>query len=549
MERGSSERLCCWGGGWGVAACVASAGGFAALRAAVGLGLVWVRARAPSLVCGGFAGRIFFCLLWTQERARCLYSYSCCVALARLAFAFFLCPRAGCGQDSMPHRPAHPPPPSPAPPSDLNGANHHHFTSASALPACPDYGQANFTVMGYGVQGFGNRLGYLITSAGIAAAFDRSVATYWYTKHLKRQLSRDYDFEALEALIEFPAAIQFVAEAEWHQLQNIAATVEIPHTQAGQYIPELAWQMWGRPVKLGGWEGIKRCPKRSCVPNQLSGYLAAIRRVQAKIQPLRPRLLLLPPAREYFVVHLRRGDKSFESSTPAALGLSNDAWAAVESIAAGYKSASRLPWAVISDDGRARIGVESLLRSRGHRILELEPLNVTRAMDGLVDEVTDLTQNTVLMLRDFFIVSRAVGVLAHTPSPFQESSFSTVAALMGDAPLLHPYPYAGGHGGLVAQFQLAGNAGAPFRGMFYLEEPGSARRNASIVSSYLAALHDRRVRTMEIDTTVEVPCDKLPHVHLRGGSQFGLSCDSNASKSNGQPHRDRVHPNWPFNAA
>ena len=45
--------------------------------------------------------------------------------------------------------------------------------------------------MGYGVQGFGNRLGYLITSAGIAAAFDRSVATYWYTKHLKRQLSRD----------------------------------------------------------------------------------------------------------------------------------------------------------------------------------------------------------------------------------------------------------------------------------------------------------------------------------------------------------------------
>ena len=86
MERGSSERLCCGVGGellraWLLRAC---------LRAAVGRGLVWVRG-APSLVCGGFAGRIFFCLLWTQERARCLYSYSCCVALARLAFAFFLC--------------------------------------------------------------------------------------------------------------------------------------------------------------------------------------------------------------------------------------------------------------------------------------------------------------------------------------------------------------------------------------------------------------------------------------------------------------------------
>jgi len=99
----------------------------------------------------------------------------------------------------------------------------------------------------------------------------------------------------------------------------------------------------------------------------------------------------------------------------------------------------------------------------------------------------------------------------------------------------------------MARFQFEGNEGAPFRGIFYLEEPGSARRNASIVSTYLAALNDRRIRMMEIDTTMPVVCRELHLGKLMAGSKVSFihpSCRRNESKAEGQPWWSS---HWPFN--
>ena len=63
-----------------------------------------------------------------------------------------------------------------------------------------------------------------------------------------------------------------------------------------------------------------------------------------------------------------------------------------------------------------------------------------------------------------------------------ESSFVTVAALAGDAPLLTPVPFA--VAGTMARYELLGNGGSPMRGVFYLED----------LATFVRALSDANVR-------------------------------------------------------
>ena len=65
------------------------------------------------------------------------------------------------------------------------------------------------------------------------------------------------------------------------------------------------------------------------------------------------------------------------------------------------------------------------------------------------------------------------------------------------------------------------------------EEPGSARRNASIVGSFLSALADERTRIMPVDKTVTHAACSLAAGKLRGGSE---------AIAHGQcaPHRARL---------
>ena len=72
---------------------------------------------------------------------------------------------------------------------------------------------------------------------------------------------------------------------------------------------------------------------------------------------------------------------------------------------------------------------------------------------------------------------------------------------------------------MAAEYSLA-NGMEPIRGFFFLEEPGSARRNASIIGSFLAAIEDASVRLMEIDTSSAAASHGSAVGKLKGGSEL-----------------------------
>lgn len=112
--------------------------------------------------------------------------------------------------------------------------------------------------------------------------------------------------------------------------------------------------------------------------------------------------------------------------------------------------------------------------------------------DALSKKVTEREAKTRAAVRDFFTLNTAAGVVAIVPDRADgllkghgESSFATVAALAGDAPLLFPAPSS--EPGVLARIEaecfLSGSQ-RPLRGVFFLED----------VERYIAAVGDSRVR-------------------------------------------------------
>ena len=80
-----------------------------------------------------------------------------------------------------------------------------------------------------------------------------------------------------------------------------------------------------------------------------------------------------------------------------------------------------------------------------------------------------LTASTAAVLLDFFSLQAAAGIIAVTPrGEAQESSFSTIAALSRDVPLILAYPRTL-HGRAV-RYERDGNGGQRLRGFFWMED-------------------------------------------------------------------------------
>ena len=305
------------------------------------------------------------------------------------------------------------------------------------------------------------------------------------------------------------------------------------------YVPEPAW------TALRAWaaQGLMRWWPSTCASRD--GFLAAYRAVQRQLRPtpLGAECFRNPPPRSYLALHLRRGDRArmqrrcgrtcaLTGGTGAAAGAAAEA---VEALLLSNRTLGALrrvgardgrPWLVLSDNERTREAAEVLLRSAGLVTMRRPPLPPpppspspsspssspspppgplsVAAMAAAHDCVSLSAADggaTFAMLRDWFALLEAAGVavaplgrrpareqgvlvrqLPDDTNPPLEGSFSTVAALAGDAPLLNPFPFASG--GPLAHYETAGNGGAPMRGIFFLED----------IDTFAVALRDGSTR-------------------------------------------------------
>ena len=124
-----------------------------------------------------------------------------------------------------------------------------------------------------------------------------------------------------------------------------------------------------------------------------------------------------------------------------------------------------LSWLVISDNETAAAEVNAEMQRQGIAVLPPRvPLSISTASPS-----PPISLRAVV--RDFFALSAAAGVLLQT-SPFGgwiDSSFSSTAAAVGDAPLLLPARSA--KGGSMASLQALTNAsGLPLHSCFFKDQ-------------------------------------------------------------------------------
>ena len=302
------------------------------------------------------------------------------------------------------------------------------------------------------------------------------------------------------------------------------------------YVAEPAWSA------LHSWaaRGMMRWWPSSCASRD--GFLAAYRTVQSQLRPtpLGARCFGNPPPRSYLALHLRRGDRArmqrrcgrtcaLAGGTGAAAGAAAEA---IEALLLSNRTLEALrrvglrdgrPWLVLSDNERTREAAEALLRSAGLVTLRRSPpmdpgslppngspsspsppsslASTTAAAHDCASLSAADGGGTFAMLRDWFALLQAAGVavaplgkrparehgllvrqLPDDTNPPLEGSFSTVAALAGDAPLLNPFPFASG--GPLAHYETAGSGGAPMRNVFFLDD----------IDTFVRALRDNSTR-------------------------------------------------------
>ena len=361
--------------------------------------------------------------------------------------------------------------------------------------------------------GLGNRMGYLLTLASLAAALGRPAVTSWSTGQEKLAFGgqRYYgSLQELRTLMELPAELHFVEDylpcsdrnCSGHS-SNLTDSSHSPPEQSkaldniplhladsvplGQLVTqsdlrdvtghyEGVWFYWQRWGFRGIWPG-------PCVDR--GTYVAAARRSYAQVRPRQD--LGNPPARSYLALHVRMGDKC----GGRALTNANATW----DIAALVSQRSGLPWVVISESEDTRKDTESVLQRRGARVMSRanQEHNVsnhgaeTRLMTihASTRKVRAAVHSLRPVVRDFFAISGAAGVMLATCTwgIWVDSSFSSMAALTGDTPLLQPLPTK--DGGNTAQLQALGNAsGQPLRDYFFADQ----------VESFLQAVESTTLR-------------------------------------------------------
>ena len=324
--------------------------------------------------------------------------------------------------------------------------------------------------------GFGNRLGIMLTAAALGDALNRTILVtpmeHWSSgRYTQGRGVRRYSNDLVGRAVQLPGNMHVLQVRPANQSLSIFGNgyqgwqrapwwfpphLPIPYL----YVPELSWEwlrIWVHPATFrstaptsGVFESKDRRArvKRKVICLERSAYLASYRRVQ---QQLRPRYNLHNRRPwSYLVLHLRH---SRSRADRAEGNVSVSAWSKIEAIS----RATLLPWLVLSDVQASR-DLAELRMLRSPDIFALVSHAPQReSFDFAVPSESELSVgvmagkqpnqqghvdgSSLQTVRDFFAIANAAGVAVDVPLGFAqhkwvESSFSTVAAQAGGAPLL-----------------------------------------------------------------------------------------------------------------
>ena len=344
--------------------------------------------------------------------------------------------------------------------------------------------------------GLGNRLGMLLSFAAIGDSLGRRVVTFWPTSGntgFKKHMGRRYygSWEELERLVAFPRTLHFIeetnedAKAEASTDTGVGSTAnlarmfakskELSHQQyehielsEADEIPSLVHpphlqQVWGHPH--GTWAHWLHWSNTRLWPKPCVDRATFVEHSRGVLSQLRPRVdFRNPTPRSYHVLHLRRGDRGTEAQLhhfyPNA---TNVTWQSVREVT----RRTRLPWLLLTDTPSVLPEVEVLMRTQIGAVL----LNRT-----LAPEDASLTWST---MRDFFAIAASAGVVGSVmrSASWVDSTFSSMAALVGDIPILLSTEVASG--GYSAKLQKLGNeSGEQLRSYFFADQVDGFVREA-----------------------------------------------------------------------
>lgn len=285
--------------------------------------------------------------------------------------------------------------------------------------------------------------------------------------------------------------LEALAKAAFSQLGRLTYEVPPPwnaRPYINDYVMEATWSMvlsYGAPKRQHNFS-LPKCLDRDV-------YFRAYRKVQGEVGPRAPLLRCLPPRKAFLAVHVRGGDKEVHMQGAskrrhtagqvmysAAIGRhpylrdrrltisdsllhDNRTWRALGAVVSAH---AQLPWYAVSDTPSMRRYAEERLAGLGARLGS--PRTACDAHGAASHDAR--TDTTRAVLRDFFLLHAAAGVVAIAPNTVNnglaESSFATVAALAGDAPLLTPAPFV--EAGVLPL--LEARSQALLRGAFFLDD-------------------------------------------------------------------------------
>jgi len=264
--------------------------------------------------------------------------------------------------------------------------------------------------------GLGNRLGLLLTYATLGRVLQRPIIVYWPTTSLRVYGSSSFeDFQRLSTIGDGWGGVHFVGRASYKRALRTAEVLRFPSPRerpppvhSTDLIPEAAYHLLhstghleGHPTSAGAWR---------CV-----SPLRWMWHAERAAKCFRPRVYLgLPAPRTYLALYIRRGDKGSIDGTRLA-ALNATIRKAVRLAAAKLPT---LSWLVVTANPEQRQWALDLFGDSAARI---HPLSVgaleTHARRLSAWRPFDWGGGfaRVRLLQDYFLMSRAAGLLVSDP--------------------------------------------------------------------------------------------------------------------------------------
>jgi len=161
---------------------------------------------------------------------------------------------------------------------------------------------------------------------------------------------------------------------------------------------------------------------------------------------IRPKIdFCLPPKRSYIVLHARRGDRAAQAVVPNLLSKLE-------------KLAPIVPLVIISENATVVQGYQQSSKTNF-------TFTSTNCTPRVLSKRHHVHRPTVGMLQDYFTMAYSAGII--TDYSWDQSSFSTTAALGNGLPMLYPGSRHRQHS-MNRFFAKDGNKGKPLRNVYYL---------------------------------------------------------------------------------